>query len=78
MTVDVQAWRGVAAEGTEELSSETTLRLRDRSRALLRSLLRPHRRALLLAGVLLLAQNAAAMAGPYLVKIGIDREIKSA
>jgi ATP-binding cassette subfamily B protein len=75
VTVDVQAWRGVAAEGSEDLTAETTVRLRDRSRALLRSLLRPHRRGLLLAAVLLLAQNAAAMAGPYLVKVGIDRGI---
>lgn len=73
--VDVQAWRGVAAEGADDLTAETTLRLRDRSRALLRSLLRPHRRGLLLAAFLLFAQNAAAMAGPYLVKIGIDRGI---
>jgi len=73
--IDVQAWRGVAAEGSEDLTAETTLRLKDRSRTLLRDLLRPHRRALLLAAVLLLAQNAFAMAGPYLVKIGIDKGI---
>ena len=74
-TVDVQAWRGVAAEGSEDLTAETTVRLKDRSRTLLRDLLRPHRRALLLAGALLLLQNAFAMAGPYLVKVGIDRGI---
>jgi len=73
--VDVQAWRGVAAEGSEDLTAETTLRLKDRSRTLLRDLLRPHRRALILAALLLLAQNAFAMAGPYLVKIGIDKGI---
>jgi ABC-type multidrug transport system fused ATPase/permease subunit len=75
VTVDVQAWRGVAAEGSEDLSADTTVRLRARSRALLGDLLRPHRRRLTLAALLLLAQNAAAMAGPYLVKVGIDRGI---
>ncbi|MCU1675194.1 MAG: transporter related, partial [Frankiales bacterium] len=75
MSVDVEAWRGVAAEGSEDLTTDTTVRLRARSRTLLRDLLRPHKRRLVLAGLLLLAQNAAAMAGPYLVKVGIDRGI---
>jgi ATP-binding cassette subfamily B protein len=75
VSVDVEAWRGVAAEGSEDLTTDTTVRLRARSRTLLRDLLRPHKRRLVLAGLLLLAQNAAAMAGPYLVKVGIDRGI---
>ncbi|MGH3729212.1 MAG: ABC transporter ATP-binding protein, partial [Micromonosporaceae bacterium] len=50
----------------------SVIRLQGRSRLLLRSLLRPHRRLITWAIVLLLAQNAAAMAGPYLVKVGID------
>src|SRR5690606_8550474 len=71
--IDGSAWRGIAqdadaertaAEGNDEGS---TVRLRRSSRALLGSLLRPHRGALALAVVLLLIQNAAAMAGPYLV-----------
>ena len=69
------AWRGVAAEGSGDLSAEVTIRLRRRSRRLLGSLLRPHRRAVRIAVVLLLVQNAAAMAGPYLVAVGIDRGI---
>jgi ATP-binding cassette, subfamily B, bacterial len=72
---DLQSWRGVAAEGADDLSAEVTIRLRDRSRRLLRSLLRPHRRAVGIAIVLLLLENAASMAGPYLVAIGIDRGI---
>ena len=75
MSADLQAWRGVAAEGTSELSAATALRLKSRSRRLLGSLLRPHRRALIWVSVLLFVQNAAAMAGPYLVKVGIDRGI---
>jgi ABC-type multidrug transport system fused ATPase/permease subunit len=62
-----------SAEGTDEAS---TLRLRRSSRALLSSLLRPHRRTLSLAVVLLLVQNAAAMAGPYLVMLGIGEGIE--
>jgi ABC-type multidrug transport system fused ATPase/permease subunit len=42
---------------------------------LLGSLIRPHRRSLWWVLVLLLLQNAAAMTGPYLVKVGIDRGI---
>jgi ABC-type multidrug transport system fused ATPase/permease subunit len=81
MTVDVDQWRGVAAdEGAERTAAEApdekaTLRLRAASRALLASLLRPHRRLLAVMIVLLLVQNAAAMSGPYLVKLGIDRGI---
>ncbi|MEO6206213.1 MAG: ABC transporter ATP-binding protein [Mycobacteriales bacterium] len=75
MSADLQAWRGVAAEGTEDLTHVTALRLKSRSRRLLGSLLRPHRRAMIVIGLLLFVQNAAAMAGPYLVKVGIDRGI---
>ena len=76
--VDVQAWRGRAAEedaertAAEAPDSRSVIRLRADSRRLLWSLLRPHRGMIGIAVVLLLAQNAAAMAGPYLVKIGID------
>lgn len=51
------------------------VRLRARSRVLLASLIRPHRRALALAVGLLLLQNAAGMAGPFLVMLGIDKGI---
>jgi ATP-binding cassette, subfamily B, bacterial len=70
-----QAWRGVATEGEDILSVEVTNMLRGRSRRLLGSLLRPHRRAVWFALGLLLLQNAAAMAGPYLVMVGIDKGI---
>ena len=70
-----QAWRGVATEGEEVVSVEVTAMLRGRSRRLLGSLLRPHKRAVWIALGLLLLQNAAAMAGPYLVMVGIDRGI---
>jgi ATP-binding cassette, subfamily B, bacterial len=72
---DLQSWRGVASEHADDLSDATTVRLRRRSRRLLGLLVRPHRRTLWVAVGLLLLQNAAAMSGPYLVKVGIDRGI---
>jgi ATP-binding cassette subfamily B protein len=77
----VKAWRGVAPDDDAERTAAeagdaaSVLRLRARSRRLLGSLLRPHRRLLRVAVALLLVQNAASMAGPYLVKLGIDRGI---
>ncbi len=71
----VETWRGVGPDGGEELPSGVSVLLRARSRRLLRSLLRPHHRALWLVLVVILVENAAAMAGPYLVKVGIDRGI---
>jgi ATP-binding cassette subfamily B protein len=76
MSVDVEAWRGRAAdEDAERTAAEggSTVRLRANSRALLASLIRPHRRMLLVAIGLLLLQSAAEMASPYLVKLGIDK-----
>ncbi|MFI6260765.1 ABC transporter ATP-binding protein [Micromonospora sp. NPDC051006] len=74
-------WRGQATDPdadrsrAEDSSPEAVARLRVRSRALLADLLRPHRGRLTSAVALLLAQNGAAMAGPYLVMLGIDRGI---
>jgi ABC-type multidrug transport system fused ATPase/permease subunit len=68
-------WRGVAAEETDELPERVGVLLRERSRRLLGSLLRPHRRALWAVVVVIVAQNAAAMASPWLVGVAIDRGI---
>ena len=76
MSVDVEAWRGLATdEDAERTAAEagSAVRLRAGSRALLGSLLRPHRRALTAIVALLLMQSGADMAGPYLVKLGIDK-----
>ncbi|MFL6179707.1 MAG: ABC transporter ATP-binding protein, partial [Actinomycetes bacterium] len=70
-----QAWRGKSEQESDIETVELSAALRGRSRRLLRLLLRPHKRALWWAIALLLIQNAAAMAGPYLVKVGIDRGI---
>lgn len=68
-------WRGVAAEGMDEVSGNASLLLRDRSRRLLGSLLRPHKKALLIVLAVVLIENAARLAIPYLVKEGIDSGI---
>jgi ATP-binding cassette, subfamily B, bacterial len=71
----IDSWRGVAAEHQDDLPTDTRVRLQKRSRKLLGSLLSPHKRSLWWVLVLLLLQNAAAMTGPYLVKVGIDQGI---
>ncbi|HEX3814764.1 MAG TPA: ABC transporter ATP-binding protein [Mycobacteriales bacterium] len=71
----VLGWRGVAAEQNDEISTAVGGLLRDRSRALLGSLLRPHKRALWLTVAIMLVDNFASMAGPFLVAIGIDKGI---
>ena len=68
-------WRGVAAESVDEISASGGLFLRTRSRRLLGSLLRPHRRALSRATALIVVVTGAEMAGPYLVSVGIDSGI---
>jgi ATP-binding cassette, subfamily B, bacterial len=68
-------WRGVAAEKIDDVSASGGLILRARSRRLLGSLLRPHRRGLIRATFLIVVVTGAEMAGPYLVSIGIDSGI---
>ena len=65
-------WRGVAAEENEDLAAQGGIFLRARSRRLLGSLIRPHRRALLLATVLIIVVTGFEMCAPYLVSVGID------
>nr|WP_309227284.1 ABC transporter ATP-binding protein [Micromonospora thermarum] len=78
---DPDSWRGIATDPdadrsrAEDSDPTAVARLRARSRVLLRNLLRPHRWRLAAAVALLLSQNAAGMAGPYLVMLGIDRAI---
>jgi ATP-binding cassette, subfamily B, bacterial len=75
MSVDVTQWRGQATdEDAERTAAEagSSVRLRAGSRALLASLMRPYHRTIFVMVVLLLVQTAASMAGPYLVKLGID------
>ena len=68
-------WRGVASENVEDVTGSLAAFLRGRSRRLLGSLLHPHRRALIGLGLMILLEEAMALAGPYLIKVAIDRGI---
>ncbi len=75
-----QGWRGVAGEDTEaqDLTSSSSLALAARSRALLGSLLRPHRRWAWVALLLAVAENLATLAGPLLIAGAIDSGVPDA
>jgi ATP-binding cassette subfamily B protein len=75
-TVD-DDWRGVANE--EDVPDDPTgLRLQARARRLLGTLIRPHRRAVAVAVLLLVGQSLAELAGPLLVASAIDTGIPAA
>ena len=66
------AWRGIAAEQAEEISGKLGTLLRRRSRRLLSDLLGPHRRLTVVIFSLIVISQVAALAGPWLVGVGID------
>ena len=68
-------WRGVATEGADDLSAAAGTFLRGRSRRLLGELLRPHRRALWALLGVIVVQNLAWLAGPFLIGVGIDHAV---
>ncbi|MGI8459701.1 MAG: ABC transporter transmembrane domain-containing protein, partial [Propionibacteriaceae bacterium] len=74
-TDPLQEWRGVAAENDEELAERGSGFLKERSRALLGSLLRPYRRAVIVMIIAVVAENAARLSIPRLVQLGIDHGI---
>ncbi|MTD16977.1 ATP-binding cassette domain-containing protein [Nakamurella sp. YIM 132087] len=67
-----QDWRGVALEDADTVSAEAGVKLQARSRRLLGSLLRPHRRWAVLAAVVMIVSEAAFLAGPLIVAYAID------
>jgi ATP-binding cassette subfamily B protein len=69
------AWRGVAAEDTEDISSSVGGKLQARSRRLLRQLIRPQRGSALLAGAVVVLSEAAYLVGPLVVAYGIDTAV---
>jgi ATP-binding cassette subfamily B protein len=75
---DEESWRGVAAEDADELDNATSVKLQARSRRLLGSLVRPHLWSCLLTLAIVIAQNAASMAGPLLIAAAIDDGIPHA
>jgi ABC-type multidrug transport system fused ATPase/permease subunit len=78
MTDDIEQWRGVAADTDEEMPTSISIILRRRTRALLSSLLRPHRRSMINVSIAIVVGTAASMAIPALVGIGIDSGISHA
>lgn len=69
------AWRGIAAEDADEITGSLAALLRRRARRLLFSLLRPQRARVIVTFALIVTANLAALAGPWLVGVGIDRGI---
>jgi ATP-binding cassette subfamily B protein len=76
--VDLEAWRGVAAEDDESLPAAVSLLLQHRTRALLSSLIRPHKRPALWVCLAIVLGTAANLAIPWLVNVGIDSGISQA
>jgi len=70
MTADT--WRGIAAEDADQITGKLSALLRRRARHLLTSLLRPHRRRVMITFALIITANLAALAGPWLVGLAID------
>jgi ATP-binding cassette subfamily B protein len=70
-----ESWRGYAEENGDELTRATTLRLKEQSRKLLGELLRPYKKMIWLLVVIVVVENAARLAVPYLVHLGIDQGI---
>ncbi|MET3804279.1 ATP-binding cassette subfamily B protein [Nakamurella sp. UYEF19] len=69
------SWRGVAAEDNNDISDAVGIKLQDRSRRLLRSLVRPHRRLVALATVVVIVSELAFLVGPLIVAYGIDSAV---
>jgi ATP-binding cassette, subfamily B, bacterial len=73
MTAETEAWRGIAAEQEDEITGKLSLLLRRRSRALLTNLLGPSRRLVVTIFFMIVAAQLAALAGPWLIGVGIDK-----
>jgi ATP-binding cassette subfamily B protein len=69
------AWRGIAAENADEVTGGLAALLRRRARRLLFSLLRPQRARVIITFLLIVTASLAALAGPWLVGVAIDRGI---
>ena len=68
----IEEWRGVSAEGNDDVSSRGSVLLRRRSRALLADLLRPYARFVWLLVAVVVVENAARLSIPWMVRRGID------
>ena len=68
-------WRGIAAEDVDEVTGGLAALLRRRARRLLFSLLRPQSARVAVTFALIVTASLAALAGPWLVGVAIDRGI---
>ncbi|HVM54326.1 MAG TPA: ABC transporter ATP-binding protein [Acidimicrobiales bacterium] len=68
----VDSWRGVNIEEVDDGEGGLAGLLRERSRALLGDLLRPHRKAVLAAAAFIALSIVAQLSVPVLIKYGID------
>ena len=68
----IEEWRGVAAEHDDEMADRASGFLKKRSRALLADLLRPYLKVVWLLIAVVVIENAARLAIPWLVYRGID------
>jgi ATP-binding cassette subfamily B protein len=73
-TTNATDWRGIATEETVGRASSTN-QARSLAGNLLKSMLAPHKKALVIAAVIVLVRNIAALVGPFLVKVCIDTAI---
>src|SRR4051794_9456441 len=76
--VDIEQWRGVAADTEDDLPVAVSVVLRRRTRGLIGSLIRPYKRQAVRVLLAIVIGTAASMAIPALVGIGIDSGIKDA
>jgi ATP-binding cassette subfamily B protein len=75
-TPEEQNWRGVFEDDPDrEISRATSIRLKEDSRKLLGELLRPYQKLIWLLIVIVVVENGARLAVPYLVHLGIDNGI---
>ncbi|MGE0880696.1 MAG: ABC transporter ATP-binding protein [Acidimicrobiia bacterium] len=79
MTAASPDWRGrldqTDADNLDAAASGMSGLLRKRNRAVMRDMVAPHRRQLLVATVLIVVRTVAVLAGPYFVQLGIDKGI---
>jgi ABC-type multidrug transport system fused ATPase/permease subunit len=71
----VRQWRGVGAEDSVELTGKGNLFVKRRSRRLLGNLLSPHRWTVAAMIFVVVIENAARLAIPFEVSLGIDKGV---
>ena len=73
--MSVNDWRGQTVDKVEDLPIDETVSRRREARALLGSLLKPYRAAVLLLALVVVVENGARLSVPLLVQRGIDHGI---